>query len=119
MAAIISIVVFCFTSIYAIDYLITHFPTLHFGKDNGMVMMIVLTCMAAMVLFFFIERSVLKYFLGFIVGVISNVTVYLLILIFNQANTVALPLIADNSIAFILIAMFAISRYKKNNPSLK
>lgn len=117
--AIVRIVLFCFASLFLINYLVTHFPMLHFGKDHGMVMMIILTCIASAILFFFIESSFLKYFFGLIIGVLSFAAVYVLYAIFNQGNKADLPLIVDNSIAFTLIALFAISRYRKNKASIK
>jgi len=115
----IYILLFCTVSVLLIYFITNHNYALFFGKDNGMLSQILISCLASEILFVFIEKSYLKYFIGLIIGICSYILTYvayyiLFVLIFHLPNGIDIPLIGDACFAFLLIGIFAVYRLKKN-----
>jgi len=109
---------YCVFWVLIINYLISNYPSLYFGKDGGLVTMTLLTWLASCVMFLFIEKTFFKYFIGLIVGICSCLITYISYYLLAAGGIVeefSIPLIGDNIIEFTFIFLFGLYRIKKNN----
>lgn len=108
---------YCVFWVLIINYLISNYSSLYFGKDDGLVAMILLTWLASWIMFLFIEKTFLKYFIGLIVGICSCLIIYVsyyLLVAVRIVEDFSIPLIGDNIIEFGLIFLFGLYRMRKN-----
>ena len=113
MKAFIYLVTYCVCCVLLINYLIVHFPSLYFGKDDGEVAMILFTWLSSWILFFVIEKSFVRLFVGIVVGIFSYLAIFLFYFI-SHNNAFYTSAMGDNVIAFSLIFLYALYRIKKN-----
>ena len=118
------ILAYCILCVFIIDRVTSNLYLFSFGKDNGVIAKILFTCLSSELLFLFICKSVLRYFIGLLLGILSFILVYACYYIFfvvmmAKPNGLAVPLLLHLSFAFLFIYIFSILtlKFPKNNPS--
>jgi hypothetical protein len=108
--------IYCVFCIVVIKYLVTRNASLHFGKDDGEVAEILFTWLASWILFFVIEKTYKRFFIGLIIGFLIYVVIFLFYYLIAVCNLNILipPFYADNTIAFLFVFLFGCYRLRKN-----
>ena len=111
------LLVYFLVCILVIHFVSDHYPSIYFGKEDGMVFQILSTWLASWFAFFFIERTFLRYFIELVIAFVCYAATYFIYyILYNELNLQGLniPIIADNIIAFFFVYLFGLSRIKKN-----
>ncbi len=99
-------------------YFIKRIGNINFGKDDGVVLIFICTTLISGLLFFTIEKSPYRYFLGIVIGISSYILIYSLyyvvfVVFFKKENGINIPVTVDMLLSHFCVYLFCLYRLKK------